>query len=92
MPENGMHCPFLNRADGRCSDYFSLDRLDHAFGFCFGEYRECRMYREMLLERQERRMTGRVEADRIDGNRSLIQVTLHGRAEPPADVYHKNAA
>lgn len=91
MPEYGMHCPFLNRADGRCSDYFSLDRLDHAFGFCFGEYRECRMYREMLLERQERRMTGRVEADRSEKNR-LIQVTLRRRPAPAANLYHERAA
>lgn len=91
MPDHGMHCPFLNRADERCSNYFSLDRLDHAFGFCFGEYRECKMYREMLIERQERRLTGRTDVDRINRNRPLVQITLH-RRHAAADLYHEHAA
>jgi hypothetical protein len=94
MPEQGMHCPFLNRADSRCSDYFSIERLDHAFGFCFGQYHGCRVYLELLVERRVRRATGRVDvADRADGNASLIQLTLHGRPDPAAaDRYRQHAA
>jgi hypothetical protein len=55
MNERAHHCPFLNRADDRCSTNFSLDRLDHAFGYCFGSYAQCAMYAELLNERQYRR-------------------------------------
>ena len=94
MPDQGMHCPFLNRADARCSDNFSIERLDHAFGYCFGQYRGCRVYLELLVERRVRRTTGRVDLpDQGDGNSSLIQVTLHGRPQAAsADRYHQHAA
>ena len=57
MPDQdcGPHCPFLNRSDSRCSDKFCLDHLQHAFEHCFGEYKACSVYRELLDERQERR-------------------------------------
>jgi|SRR5690348_13139462 len=55
MTERAHHCPFLNRADDRCSNNFSLDRLDHAFAFCFGSYAQCPLYAELLDERQFRR-------------------------------------
>ncbi len=54
MSEHESHCPFLNRADYRCSNHFSLDKLDRAFTHCFGEYQSCPTYREMLTERQSR--------------------------------------
>jgi hypothetical protein len=94
MPDHGLHCPFLNRTDERCSDFFSIERLDHAFGFCFGEYRQCKVYLEMLVERRVRRLTGRVEtAERGDANSPLIQVTLHGRFQTaPANRYGLHAA
>jgi hypothetical protein len=57
MPERdcGQHCPFLNRSDVRCSSHFSLDRLEDAFEDCFGDYKACPMYAEMLRERTDRR-------------------------------------
>src|SRR5688500_14147836 len=55
MPKRGEHCPFLNRADDRCSANFSLDHLQHAFHHCFGTYRACPVYYELLAERRERR-------------------------------------
>ena len=57
MPDRdrGPHCPFLNRSDGRCSEFFSLDHLQHAFEFCFDAYKACPVYAELLGERQERR-------------------------------------
>src|SRR5437868_1093421 len=55
----GDHCPFLNRADRRCSDYFHLDRLEHAFAYCFGGYRSCPVYGDLLAERRAWRALGR---------------------------------
>ena len=57
MPDRdcGPHCPFLNRSDTRCSEYFSLDHLQHAFEVCFGDYKSCPVYGELLGERQARR-------------------------------------
>ena len=49
------HCPFLNRSDRRCSEYFRLSHLQHAFKFCFDEYQACPVYAEQLAERQGRR-------------------------------------
>ena len=49
------HCPFLNRADARCSAHFRLDRLEQAFGHCFDRYHGCAVYRELLGERRSRR-------------------------------------
>lgn len=97
MSDHGNHCPFLNRADARCSNFFSLERLDHAFEFCFNEYSQCRVYLELLVERRVRRMTGRVASpERADGSAAagpLVQVTLHGRpAEAVADRYGQRAA
>lgn len=105
MPDHGEHCPFLNRADRRCSNFFSLERLEHAFGCCFNEYDRCPVYRELLVERRVRRSIGRVigPAERADGiavaATPLVQVTLHGRpgggpaaAPPGADRYVQHAA
>jgi hypothetical protein len=85
----GEHCPFLNRSDQRCSDCLSLDRLDHAFDFCFGSYKACPVYLEMLAERRVRRLCGlltppvspaRTEAGQSDvarpNRRPLVQVSL----------------
>jgi hypothetical protein len=52
MSDHESHCPFLNRADYRCSNHFSLDKLDRAFDHCFGEYQACGTYQEMLSERR----------------------------------------
>jgi hypothetical protein len=55
MSDREPHCPFLNRADQRCSSYFSIERLQHAFGHCFNAYRTCAVYQVLLDERQARR-------------------------------------
>ena len=55
MSQTSAHCPFLNRSDERCSEFFSLDRLQHAFKFCFDHYTSCPVYNEQLAERQFRR-------------------------------------
>jgi hypothetical protein len=53
--QRALHCPFLNRADSRCSNHFSLDRLNHAFDHCFDRYKSCPTYLELLVERRVRR-------------------------------------
>jgi hypothetical protein len=58
MPESAHHhCPFLNRADRRCAEHFSLDRLGHAFEFCFDAYKTCPTYLQLLVERQVKRVS-----------------------------------
>jgi hypothetical protein len=55
MSDRVKHCPFLNRADARCSSHFSLGHLSDALGQCFDQYAGCGVYRELLLERRQRR-------------------------------------
>lgn len=76
MPSMGQHCPFLNRADARCSEAFNLDRLDHAFKYCFGRYTSCPIYVELLIERRVRHSAAEV-ADHSHGYNGHIQVTVH---------------
>jgi hypothetical protein len=88
MTDQGHHCPFLNRADSRCSRHFSLDSLGHAFDYCFDYYEGCSVYLELLVERRVRRSRG---AGGYDGGGdgaagdggtyydNLIQVTVAGR-------------
>ena len=54
----GEHCPFLNRSDHRCGDKLRLDHIDHAFDYCFGDYKACSVYLEQLAERRVRRLCG----------------------------------
>jgi hypothetical protein len=81
MPQHAPHCPFLNRADERCSAHFSLERLDHAFAYCFDSYHACPVYAQLLAERRERRAMGEV----VDGhdNRSLVQIAIAARNHKP---------
>ena len=55
MSDREHHCPFLNRADHRCSAHFSIEGLQHAFEHCFHAYKSCHVYGQLLLERQSRR-------------------------------------
>ncbi len=60
MSELGHHCPFLNRADSRCAEHLKIDRLDHAFEFCFDVYAACPVYLDLLIERRTK------SADRLE--------------------------
>jgi hypothetical protein len=73
------HCPFLNRSDQRCSEFFNLDHLQHAFKFCFDRYTTCPVYAEQLGERQARRQ-GAVVSHGTHGTsrRVYIEVTVGG--------------
>lgn len=96
MTEQGHHCPFLNRADSRCSRHFSLDNLDHAFDYCFDYYTGCSVYLELLAERRVMRARG--QGPYVDGAgdvgssssngyfERLTQITVAGRiADGAAD-------
>lgn len=83
----GEHCPFLNRSDRRCSSFLSLDRISHAFDHCFGEYKTCPVYLELLVERRVRRLCGLLTpveqpAAHTDApaNRPVVQLTV-GRSQ-----------
>ncbi len=57
----GCQCPFADREDRRCASVFSLEKLDFAFNHCFGDYKACSVYQELLAERTTRRsLAGRV--------------------------------
>ena len=92
MSAPAKHCPFLNRADSRCSRHFSLDRLDSAFEHCFGEYKSCAVYGEQLAERCERRMNASLGRDASDAKTPVIQVTFHGCPGAASDRRRQYAA
>src|ERR1700742_2060858 len=55
MNASAHDCPFLNRTDARCGEHFTLDQLDHAFAYCFGEYETCPLFAQRLAERRDAR-------------------------------------
>jgi hypothetical protein len=79
MGEQAHHCPFLNRADPRCSRHFSLDSLDHAFKYCFDRYKACPVYLELLVERRVRRSMGAVLRPEHSDDHEPVQITIGGR-------------
>jgi hypothetical protein len=85
MSHHGEHCPFLNRADHRCSGFFNLNNLEHALEHCFDKYEACPVYATLFTERVERRNQaigeGRladIEAGSESGRR-LVQVKIASR-------------
>ena len=72
MADSVEHCPFLNRSDERCSENFNIDHLQYAFRFCFGRYKACPAYTQLLVERMARRGE---TAERL---RSLVTDVNHG--------------
>jgi hypothetical protein len=79
MSSDATHCPFLNRADSRCSDAFNIDNLDHAFRYCFGRYTSCPVYAELLVERRMKRFEAALpeSAQRSHDGEQIIQVSVH---------------
>ena len=82
--EADCHCPFLNRADERCSNHFRLDHLERAFEQCFDRYHGCAVYRELLGERRVRRSTAsavlQVRSAMADGDGGFDPADDAGRA------------
>lgn len=92
MPDHNHHCPFLNRADARCSKHFSLDALGHAFDHCFGYYEGCGVYLELLVERRVRRARAAQHDLEPAGatdvhypHAPLVQLTIAGRRRHALD-------
>jgi hypothetical protein len=93
MSDRVHHCPFLNRSDTRCSDYFNIEQLQHAFEHCFHAYKSCAVYQELLVERQTRRGYA-AAAGAPDVSTHFVQIRLptvataearsHGYAKPAA--------
>jgi hypothetical protein len=84
MSVQGQHCPFLNRADPRCAANFSLERLDHAFEYCFDRYQACPVYLELLVERRVRLASELAGAEMAphaisDHAKPLVQVSISTR-------------
>lgn len=104
MPDRrAHHCPFLNRADHRCSSHFSVERLSEAYEHCFDEYKSCGVYHELLVERQARRgavFSAAVPASwtrppSAHGNSKFVQITVHHHDQTSgvsANAYAKPAA
>jgi hypothetical protein len=85
MSDRVNHCPFLNRADSRCSNHFSLDRLESAFDHCFGQYKSCPTYGEMLAERRERHCEeghAAAASRHVEVPSTMVYSTLSSRIEP----------
>ncbi len=46
-----MVCPFLEQADPRCADHFSLINIADAFSHCVGRHQACPVYQRLLTDR-----------------------------------------
>lgn len=94
MSDRVVHCPFLNRADPRCAGHFSLDRLGVAFDHCFGTYKTCTHYRQLLLERRTRRgelQPGEQPAELTDHagpQPHTLDNASHGQLRPAFAAFH----
>jgi len=82
----GEHCPFLNRSDHRCADKLRLDHIDHAFDYCFGEYKACPVYLEQLTERRVRRLCGLLTPPDSTGSSEVDPDALRRRSPSPLAV------
>lgn len=46
-----MICPFMEEADVRCADHFSLTNLSDMFTHCVGRHQACPVYQRLLRDR-----------------------------------------
>jgi hypothetical protein len=77
------HCPFLNRCDSRCGQFFRIDKLGHAYRHCFDNYKSCPVYFDLLVERRARRA---VASAALPLNHEPGNDQLRPSAIPYADV------
>jgi hypothetical protein len=47
-------CPFVNRSDSRCAEHLTMGGMGYAYDHCFGSFRSCSMYQELMQERRSR--------------------------------------
>ncbi|HEX8524432.1 MAG TPA: hypothetical protein VF669_19405 [Tepidisphaeraceae bacterium] len=80
MKQLGRYCPFLNRADARCSAHFKLDGLSQAYRFCFDRYKSCPLYLQLLIERRVRRSDA-AERMREDAHDPIVTITISARTD-----------
>ncbi len=66
-------CPHVNLDDPRCDSRLSINRLDQAFGVCFGAYHTCPMYRSISQELLD------ANADMDSPPLPMISITANGR-------------
>jgi len=85
MKGHGSHCPFLNRSDPQCAEYLRLGSLVHAFEHCWGEYRSCPVYADLMMQRRARRRSAAQPVPDEPAN-AVIQVTVTRRAAEPQPV------
>ena len=78
MASEGLHCPFLNRADCRCGEHLNIEDLGFAFRHCFDRYKACAVYVDLLVERQLRRGEAAEDLEHV-GDRPLVQVSIDPR-------------
>jgi hypothetical protein len=92
--DRGQHCPFLNRTDSRCGSHFTLERLEHAFAYCFDKYHACPVYLELLAERRVRRgeTVDATKDGAIHDQRPLIELTIHTKHRPPVKPQYNSGA
>jgi hypothetical protein len=94
MSDRGQHCPFLNRTDSRCGSHFTLERLEHAFEYCFDRYNACPVYLELLVERRIRRGEARELSlnEASHGHRPLVQLTIQAKRQAGIGIAPSRAA
>lgn len=63
-------CPFVNRADARCSEHLTMGGMGYAFEHCFSKYESCPLHAELMQERSG----------------SLVAARVGGQAEPAVEV------
>ena len=50
LHNNPAVCPYLELADARCGQRFTLDKLDEAYRYCVGHPKRCPVYRILASE------------------------------------------
>ncbi len=84
MRDHTQQCPFLNRRNPACSANLSIDRLRHAFTYCFDQYRSCPLYGQLVVERRMRQ--NRQATGAHDASSPLVQVAVVRRHKKPVSV------
>ena len=85
----GCQCPFLNRSDARCSQFFTLSRVGHVYEHCFDEYGACATFHELMAERHERvleRAHARAVLHDRDPSRTPVLATAGEESHTDADA------
>jgi hypothetical protein len=72
-------CPFINRADKRCSGHFNLDGLEAAFAHCFGDFESCPHHAQMSCEEAVIEKPMEESDGRNRHARSPVQITVTAR-------------